>query len=256
MFDSKSVTLRYSLLKQMGISPRHFRSAAMNQGDDSTSSQHRGTLSHAVAFGQPYAVFEGTRRGKEWEEFKAANSDRPIATVKEAAEAVAIADALRSDKTASALLFEPGMVYEERIDWEWRGRKFRSTPDAIGNGRIVDLKTTRCADPEWFRRDAIRYGYHAQLAFYQEAAHAIGVVCNELYIVAVEAKEPYCVTTMRLTPTTTAIGMQSCIAWFDRIAECEMYGDWPGYASGVVDLHMDMGDADGVLLEEGNGADL
>jgi len=64
-----------------------------------------------------------------------------------------------------------------RIDW---------THPEFG---IVDLKT--CDDLVWFESDARRFGYHHQLAFYQ---NVLGQVIGQLvpvYIIAVEKKEPY-----------------------------------------------------------------
>ena len=252
----EDVTLRYSLLKQMGTSPAHYRHAVMSS-DASSSTQRRGSVTHAMIYEQPFAVYDGIRRGKEWAEFAAANSDRPIANLKEAADARCIADAVRRDPIACDLMFAPDMIHEHRIDWTWNGRAFRSTPDARGNGRIVDLKTTRCADPERFRWDAIKFGYHAQLALYQQAAMSgLGESIDELYIVAVESKAPYCVTTMRLTAKTVALGIQACIAWFERLRVCEESDSWPGYAMSVVDLDMDSSEGIGRALEEGDIEDL
>lgn len=253
----QDVTLRYSLLKKMGTSPAHYRHAVLRDSDDSLCLR-LGSITHAMLFDQPYAVFTGKqRRGKDWDAFETEHADKPIANVTEATNCRCIVEALRNDPIASDLLFAPGMVHEERIDWTWRGRKFRSTPDARGNRRIVDLKTTRCADPERFRWDAIKFGYHAQLALYQQAAlDGLGEQIDELYIVAVESKAPYCVTTMRLTPTTVALGMQACCAWFERLRVCEESNSWPGYAMSVVDLDMDQSEGIGRALEEGDLEDL
>lgn len=255
-FDWRAVTLRYSLLKKMGTSPAHYRHAAMHDDDDSLSLR-LGAVTHAMLFETPFSVWTGkARRGKEWDEFEKANDDRPIANVTEALSCRAIVDALRADPIASRLMFETGMIHEQRIDWAWGGRAFRSTPDARGNGRIVDLKTTRCAEPGKFRWDAIRYSYHAQLALYQQAAMAgLGETIDELYIVAVESKAPYCVTTMRLTPQAVALGMQACIAWYERLRVCEECDAWPGYSQSIVDLDMDSGES-GRALEEGDVEDL
>jgi hypothetical protein len=70
-----------------------------------------------------------------------------------------------------------GLQCQIRIDW--------LNPD-LG---IVDLKT--CDDLTWFESDAKRFGYHHQLAFYQNVLdQRIGQLVP-VYIIAVEKKEPF-----------------------------------------------------------------
>lgn len=246
---------RFSTLKHMATSPAHYRAARDAQSDTSIS-RRIGSVTHAMLFDEPFAVYEGRRAGKDWERFESEHSDRPIANPTEAAQSRAMVASIRSDRNAAELLFAPGTIHERRIDWSWGGRQFRSTPDAMAPGRIVDLKTTRCADPARFRWDVARFHYHAQLALYQQAAATIGLHADDLYIVAVESKPPHCVTTMRLTASTVSLGMSACLAWMERLKWCEENDSWPGYSQAIVDLQLDRSESPDRPMDEGDAEDL
>ncbi len=232
--------LRFSYARAMSRSAAHAR-YAMQHDWEPTLAMKLGTAAHSLLLGgQRLAVYPGkTRRGKEWEAFKAENLDALIVSVGEMKRAEGIAASVRADPVASRVLFPPDlkMQYEQTIHWSFRGRLFRSTPDARSHRHLVDLKTTRDASLERFAWDAIKSGYHAQLAGYAKAMEAEnGVAPDSVYIVAVESRAPYLCSVHKLTPRALEKGLRLMTEWVDQIIACETSGIWQGYANAPVDL--------------------
>lgn len=231
--------LRYSVLKCIKQSPAHARAAALRSGDGQTLSMRLGSGTHSLTFeDRPVVVYTGKqRRGKEWDEFAAANASAVILNIKEHAHAKGMADSIRSNPVAQRVLFDPKAIREERIDWEWNGRAWRSTPDMRSFRVLAELKTTRCADPAEFWRDALRMSYHVQLAIYRRAIEQVtGVRPREVYLFAVESAPPYVVTPFLLSERSLEHGDRLAKEWHERFLTCEATNDWPGYTRGIEEL--------------------
>jgi hypothetical protein len=252
------VRLRASTLKAIGRSALHCMHA-MRSPYEPTLAMRLGLGAHSLLLGGPPVVtYPGkVRRGKEWDAFELEHAGSIILSEREAETAHAINEAIRADPISSRVLFQPGMIYEDTIEFDWQDKPFRATPDARGHRHVVDLKTTRDAEPERFQRDAIRMAYHAQLALYGLAMEAVnGHKPTESYIVAVESKPPHAVTVLELTPRAIDAGERLCREWLDKFKACEAAGSWPGYAQAVVpfDVLPSMDDfqfADDDATEEG-----
>lgn len=255
--DPKSIRTRHSLLKKMALSPAHYFEAVQRNEDDSLAARlgaaaldKKGVLPfgnavHELLLGNTghVAKFTGkTRRGKDWEAFKAdafAKGATVILNEREHGHASAIAAAVRANDLAMRLLFE-GTIVEERIDWTWNGRDVRSTPDARGTSHIADLKTAVTAQPHWFARMALRLHYHAQAALYAQAIATVEDLAappiEHAYLIAVEKTPPYPVTILRFTDAALEVGAKLCRLWMERLQVCEQRDEWPEYSAGVVDL--------------------
>jgi hypothetical protein len=237
LLDPRAVRVRFSALKHMARSPLHYLDAVQTDRGD-TLAMRRGRGVHAMVLGEPVVKFTGkVRSGKAWQAFAAEHEGSEILNEREWHEAAGIARAIRSQNPEASRLLLDGTVLEGHIEWEWLGRTCSSRPDARGVSHIADLKTTQCSDPERFRWDAKKRGYHAQLAFYGLAVkHLTGVEPTELWAIAVESKRPYAVTKFRLTDNARLAGEKMCRAWFERLLLCEASNCWPGYTDGTVDL--------------------
>jgi PDDEXK-like domain of unknown function (DUF3799) len=239
--DTRSIPLRYSVLKHMASSPLHARHALLKSGGEGSLALRIGSGCHALVFGTPeVVVWDGkVRRGKEWDAFEAENeaAGRVILNQTEYAGAQAMADAIKSNEIARRVLFAPDIVREQRIDWTWSGRAWRSTPDARAFRVLAELKTTRCADPQWFWRDALRMHYPAQLAIYRHAIEQTdGVSPRDVYLFAVESSPPYAVVPYQLSERSLEHGWRKAQEWHARWLECEARDEWPGYTTGVEEL--------------------
>lgn len=239
MTDTRSIPLRYSVLKQMSSSPLHACYAHLKADSEGSLALRLGSGAHALVFGTPeVVVWEGkVRRGKEWDAFESENSDKIVLNRSEFAGAQSMANAIKSNEVARRVLFAPDVVREQRIDWTWSGRAWRSTPDARAFRVLAELKTTRCADPKWFWRDADRMHYTAQLAIYRHAIEQTeGVKPRDVYLFAVESSPPYAVVPYQLSERSLEHGWRKAQEWHARWLECEEKGEWPGYTTGVEEL--------------------
>lgn len=240
--DPRSVPLRFHNLRAMAQSGAHCYQS-FQSGRLESLAMRLGSGTHAMLFGQPVVLWnqpakkgkgKAPRSGEAWAEFQAANSGAVILNRKEHDRARAIADALLDNTDASRLLFAPGTLHESTIRWVQQGRERQSTPDCRGPSHLVELKTTRCAEPGRFQRDAMFRGYHAQLADQSAAIEAsTGSKPSEVYVVAVETVEPYVVQVLQLTPRALEQGERLCRVWFERYMACEAANQWPGYCASV-----------------------
>ena len=99
-----------------------------------------------------------------------------------------------------------------RIDW---------TNPQLG---IVDLKT--CDDLVWFESDARRFGYHHQLAFYQNVLYQVIGRLVPVYIIAVEKKEPYRCGVWQLPSETLALARGEIEAAMERFKVAKAEDRW------------------------------
>ena len=85
--------VRFSNLRLMAKSPAHYRAALDGERED-TLAMRLGRLVHALVLGGDYLVWDGTRRGKEWDRFAEENAGREIVTASELAQAEPVAAAV------------------------------------------------------------------------------------------------------------------------------------------------------------------
>ena len=242
MIDPTELELRHSRLKQFGQSAAHYLHACQFGDDQSkqTPSTLLGSATHSLVLGgRRVLCYEGRRAGGEWKEFADAHPDALILSATEYEAASAMANAVTSHPDASALLAR-ATNREQLIRWTMGGRACRGTPDAFGDGVLLDLKTTRCAEPSRFVRDAQWSAYHSQLAFYREGIRLAGLPeVSELYLIAVENKAPHPVVVLELTTRAKSMGHRLWSNWFGQLQVCESSGSYPGYTQSIVSFDVD-----------------
>lgn len=236
--DPRSIPVRFSRLRRMAQSPRHYLHAA--QGDDGdTLARRLGRGTHAVVLGTPVVCWDQVtdsgrarpRNGKDWDAFCLDNPGAEILNLKEYAQAVAQAESIKRHKRASELIYGAGTLLEHELSWRYLGRDCSSHLDVYRPGQYVaDIKCARDASPERFARSAIWSHYHSQLAFYCAAAKSLGQSVSAAYLIVVENVPPYDVTVRPLTDAALDDGDRLWREWFGKLLACERAGTWPGYA--------------------------
>lgn len=230
--------LHFSQLKHIAKSPQHFRHELDNARQDKRHFR-LGRALDCLITGRSggIVVYDGERRGKKWAEFSAAQSqDAEIITAAELPSVEGMANAIRGHQDALMLLVGER---QHTFQWDIAGRRCEGTPDCFTPRRVVDLKSTRCADPKRFKWDARKLGYHAQLSWYGNGLAAAGLSKpTEHFIVAVESEAPFPVVVFELTATDMELGTRCWRAWFETLRVCEESGDWPGYSVGRVPLDL------------------
>jgi len=153
-----------------------------------------------------------------------------------------MAEALEADPDAAPLLFELPGLPEVTILWEDEatGLMCKARPDRIvglpDGVAIVDLKSTRSAHPEDFRRKMSKYGYWLQPPFYtlgiRQASEA-DVNVKDFVFATVESSEPYATQCFRPHPKEQQAVRKRMCQLIDRIAQCESEDRWPSYSDGI-----------------------
>lgn len=229
--------VRFSHLKAMALSPAHYLSACQD-GFEETISMKLGSGTHAMLLGKPWCVYPGkVRTGKAWEAFELEHAEECILNQREADEAQRMRDSVL--RCSEAVMLLDGLHFEMELHWQHElGVACRSTLDGFNWKRVVELKSTRCAHPERFMRDAFFRYYHAQLAWYQDAVDRTDTQGTghpqEAFIIAVENKKPYAVSCFELTPRLLEQGRAQCRGWLERVIQCERAGVWPAYCESIV----------------------
>lgn len=245
VIDPRTVPVRFHHLRAMAQSAAHAWHAFQGS-EDETLSMRLGAGVHALLLGQPVVVWDqpaakgegkAPRNGKAWDAFQKEHRGATILNRTEHDRASRVADAFRANAHAELLLTSPGSVYERTILWTQDGRTRRTTPDISAPVFVGEVKTTRSADPRWFRRDCRKLAYHAQVADQCLAIEAdSGRRPDEAFIIAVETDPPYVVQVFRLTTQDLAHGENLCRRWMAALLEAEKANAWGGYADGVVDI--------------------
>lgn len=238
--DPRTLPVRFGRLKALALSAAHYKLAC--QGDvKNTIAIRLGAGFHAELFGtRPVVCWPDRRQGKAWERFERANHGAVILTAPEYQLELGMVAAVKRHPRAMELLFDDTRT-EQQIDWQRGDRSCRSTPDAwkASGARQAELKSTRCAEPRWFAREALRRFYPAQCTFYDEPIERVtGRRPGEDYIVGVENVKPHNVTVLRLTDEARELGAKQCYLWFQRLLAAEHANYYGGYVEDDVDLEL------------------
>ncbi len=230
--------LRFSTIKHFASSPAHFAYWHGREMEPSAALRIGTAVHAAVLGGAPVVRYDGTRRGKAWDDFEASHPGATILTATEYDTAQACRNAIWYNGEAFKHCGLGIGINERLIEWDFNGVPFRSTPDRYYGpsdaATLVELKTTRSAQPAKFLRDATSRHYHAQLGVYRAALASVGVTVAKALIVAVETVPPYNVTVLELTDRALDVGYRTACGWLEQYKVCEASGEWPGYVQGPV----------------------
>lgn len=152
---------------------------------------------------------------------------------KENAQVHAMADAIRSHPKLGRIFVpgngrpeqsmfcrdpETGVWLRSRLDW--------MTDRAL----IVDLKTSKSANPYSFARSAADFGYHVQDAFYRHVYQVVTGEWPRFVFVVIEKEPPYLVSVCQFDDASVAYGSELVRQAIERYRDCTEAGVWPGYS--------------------------
>lgn len=226
---------RWSQLKAMAISPRHYRHGIDTEDESESKAMRLGTALHTMVlepatFMDRHPVFAGSRRGKAWDEFKAAHPDRDILTEPEWFVVHGMAESITTHPLAMEHLRHG--LKERVLQWTDAdtGLQCKGRCDSV-NGHLVELKTCNGMSfpHEKFESHAVRLGYHGQLAFYSDGLAAEGYEPDmEPTMIVVESAPPFDVAVYSVKPEIIEAGRAMYKALLQRVKECTGSGQWPG----------------------------
>ena len=189
-------------------------------------------------FGEEFAVWPSdadrrTKAGREaWEEFRAAVNGVEIISSDIHKQALAIRESLERVPIVRKLLTGD---HERPFFWtdEVSGEDCKCRVDCLcmelQQPVIVDVKTTTDASTEAFQKDAIKYGYDLQAAFYSAGVAAELGVEPLFAFVVVEKAEPYAVNVFLTDDVFKQRGRKLMADYLAEYAYCRKSGDWYGY---------------------------
>jgi exodeoxyribonuclease VIII len=226
--------VRWSRLKAMRISPLAYRHGMLVEREDTPSLRFGRAVHCRVlepdAWASRYAVWDGHRRGKAWEQWEAEHAGFEILTAAEHERARACADAVIAHPVARRHLHDG--IRERALSWtdEETGLPCKARVDSV-NGHLLELKTAADIDPRRFAAAAYRYGYHGQLAFYGDGLIASGFALeSDPALVCVESVPPHDVIVYAIDSGLLELGREYYRSCLRRLAECLASDEWPGLA--------------------------
>ena len=249
-----------SLALNARTSMRAFRWAEQHPDNLDTEALALGRAVHVCVlepdeFPLRYVVWDGgARRGKDWDAFKSANSDKCILTAGEYREACAMRDSVRSDPVAASLFTVPFDI-ETSLVWidDATGLRCKTRFDYLGE-RLVDLKTARSIAPRAITYAVTDYGYHVSMAARHDAIWRVTGRVADPVLLFVCKQPPYeCV----VHPFTDAALQRSIEIWhglLTDIAEARATGHYRGFADEEVPFELppwEMGKQDLGLTMDG-----
>lgn len=219
-------------------SPAHYYQAE----DEETRSKVRGTVCHAALweparFHEQYAIGPdvklNTKVGKEeWEAFVAANPGKFHVRGADGAAMHGVRNAVWTHRNARKLLAAEGPT-ELCIVWDDPeiGVRCKARIDkyAPGLAMAADLKTTTDARPDPFAKQVANLRYHLQGAFTLHGLAAVGLPCDDFYLIAAETDAPYGVMVYRLDDAAIEAGRGLMLQAMAEWKKCMETGRWPGY---------------------------
>ena len=134
--------------------------------------------------------YDGTRRGKAWDEFKSNNGDKTIITRGEEKSLIKMREKLYSiPRIVNLLSSGEAEIVNCWID-EDTGVYCKGKADYVKeeNGRkiLIDIKTTQDHSQRAFMGSCYKYGYDRQSAFYMD-----GFGADEFWFIVIEKTEPF-----------------------------------------------------------------
>ena len=149
------------------------------------------------------------------------------------AQALQMADAVRSNSTA-ALLLSNGQA-EQSFWWDdiATGMRCKCRPDWFDGETIVDLKTCSDASPAGFAKAVAAFHYQLQAAHY-----LCGTLAKRFIFVAVEKSAPFATACYELDAQAMVHGSVLRHNALQRLQDCRALQHWPGYTDGIQTLQL------------------
>lgn len=226
--------INWSSLKNMAVSPLLYRRRLEVPRKDTTALAI-GRAIHCAIF-EPhllmarYAVYDGTRRGKDWDAWQMEHPGVESLKPGEMERVERTADAVRKHRKASQLV--AACRVEEVTTWQdpETGLQCKGRFDSISPAYVLDVKSTADEVVREFRSSSSGYLYHGQLAFYHDGATIARKIPGDHapWIIAVQKEEPYDVWPFELPEVTVAAGRALYRSLLRRLVQCHEADWWPG----------------------------
>lgn len=179
----------------------------------------------------------GARSGQAWKDFEAEHDGKILMKSHEFAPVEKMLAAIQRHALAANLIF--GRPGQNEIGLRWyckdTGIRRRARLDRLlDDGAIVDLKSTNDCRPAEFVKSIVKFGYHAQAAYYCDAIEAMTGERIPFVFVAVEKTAPYGCECFELDEEFLEMGRAENLRLLERLAECRKSGVWETSTHGQI----------------------
>lgn len=188
-------------------------------------------------------VIEVDVKTKTTKAYKEAVANAPagsyVMTTRDAQTLSHVAHSVWSHPIAAELLSpnNPGAMVESSLFWDddLTGIQCKCRPDYVCDDWIVDFKTCQSAALFEFERDAAKYRYHVQAAWYRRGVTQTlggeGVDDRRFLFVAVEKRPPYACAVFEYDDEALEIALAEALIDINKIAEYRANSNsyWCGY---------------------------
>ena len=216
-------------------------------GDGGSASMRLGSAAHAYilegfdAFEARYAVKPdglslATREGKAWKETV---GEREIVSHDDHRRIIGMAGELRRNPDTRPILAAGGQPEVTMIaKCPETGLNLIARPDLWVSqaSLIINLKTTANPNPEAWRRTAANLRYDLSDAMARYVARLCGIETPRHGFLVVGSNEPHLCYLAALSAEAAAAADQQLLIILRRFADCIGRNEWPGYATGVVEI--------------------
>lgn len=212
--------------------------------------------SGVLGIGQPIRYIQGktakgeqsdgwaTKHAQEQRDEARAAGEIPL-LASQRADVEGMTNAVLRHPTAAWLLDPSRGAPERSLFWDdpRTGCPLRGRLDWLPNSGdpfvIVDVKTTKSANPAEFSRSAVNFGYHQQDAWYRDAIIALGLHDDPSFVfINVEKEPPYLVSVVELEPEAVELGRARNRRAIDIYLECTENDTWPGYPAEITTISL------------------
>lgn len=174
----------------------------------------------------------GTRRGKEWDAFRADHADKIILTPGYHARVKGAIKSLRAHPVVREWMGKIEAV-EVSARGTLHGVPFKARTDALTSDPLVDLKFTKSCDPSTFTKTVLTFGYYLQGAVYKALFGR-----DRFLLVAVEDKPPHDCVAYELSPSMLRHGAREVETLIEQYQACLESDHWPGRSDDTVTLEL------------------
>lgn len=227
-----------SLLLHVRESCAHARAALDGRLKPSTDAQEFGIMFHVATlepdrFPETYIAIPAGMKlnrkdGIDWK----AQQTKQIISADEYAQMLGMSQSIYSHPIAGPYMRAKGR--NELSAWathERTGLGLRCRFDRLlENHVVVDVKSTVSARPWKWVRDAAKFGFFIQSAFYQDMPPRLALPCDGFVFIAVEKTPPYNVLCCEFDAMSINKGRDEYERLLDLYKKCRDENHWPGYS--------------------------
>lgn len=226
-------------------SPAHYKA----KKDKETPSLSFGSIAHKAilepsTFRDKYIVSEKfdlrTKKGKEDKAiFEGMRGDRETISQDDHKKVLGMKQAFAKNGMATRFIKTDGPI-EKVVLFEFFGIPFKAKLDKIAPkfNTIIDYKTSQSADPEKFKYDYLKYGYHIQGYVYLMAAQAAGYDVEKVTFIVQEKEAPYAVNIFNLSQDALFLAENEVMGLAPKWWECYKTDTWQPYPETITELDL------------------